>query len=260
MKPIVEIMWADFLFVAIDQLINQASNARFISGGAVNLPMVVRTQQGATPGSCAQHSQSIEAILAHIPGVKVALAATAADAYALLRAAAADPDPCLGIEARKFYMSKGEVAITAEAEPVGKARLRRKGTDASILTWGTMVPVALEAAEVLCADGVEVGVLDLRWLNRSMKMPWSKPSARPAARWLSSTRRYALAALPAKSPCGSTRRYQTWVSGYAGSPPRHPHSSEPRAAGRTDPRHEGYRRRGKGCDRAIARGVLGRGR
>jgi len=165
LKPIVEIMWADFLFVAIDQLINQASNVRFISGGNANLPMVVRTQQGATPGSCAQHSQSIEAILAHIPGIKVALAATGADAYALLRAAAADPDPCVVIEARKLYMTKGEVEITEEAEPVGKARLRRTGDDITILTWGTMVPVALEAAETLAADGIETNVLDLRWLS-----------------------------------------------------------------------------------------------
>jgi len=165
LKPIVEIMWADFLFVAIDQLINQASNVRFISGGNANLPMVVRTQQGATPGSCAQHSQSIEAILAHIPGIKVALAATSADAYALLRAAAADPDPCVVIEARKLYMTKGEVEITEEAEPVGKARLRRTGDDITILTWGTMVPVALEAAETLAADGIETNVLDLRWLS-----------------------------------------------------------------------------------------------
>ena len=165
MRPIVEIMWADFLFVAIDQLINQASNVRFVSGGKACLPMVVRTQQGATPGSCAQHSQSIEAILAHIPGLKVALAATGADAYALLRAAAADPDPCVVIEARKLYMTRGEVHLTEEAEPVGKARLRRTGGDATILTWGTMVPVALEAAERLAADGIETNVLDLRWLS-----------------------------------------------------------------------------------------------
>lgn len=165
MKPIVEIMWADFIFVALDQLINQAANVRYITGGRSSCPMVVRTQQGVTPGSCAQHSQSIEAILAHIPGVKVALAASATDAYALLRAAVADPDPVVVIEARGLYFEKAEVVITDGAEPVGKARLRREGKDIAILTWGTMVPRALEAAEALSNDGIEATVLDLRWLN-----------------------------------------------------------------------------------------------
>lgn len=165
MKPIVEIMWADFIFVALDQLINQAANVRYITGGATTCPMVVRTQQGVTPGSCAQHSQSIEAILAHIPGIKVALAASATDAYALLRAAAADPDPVVVIEARGLYFEKSDVAITQGAEPVGKARERRAGSDLVIMTWGTMVPRALAAAQALSDEGIETGVLDLRWLN-----------------------------------------------------------------------------------------------
>ncbi|WP_425419268.1 alpha-ketoacid dehydrogenase subunit alpha/beta [Oricola indica] len=165
MKPIVEIMWADFLFVAIDQLINQAANVRFMTDGAATVPMVVRTQQGATPGSCAQHSQSIEAILAHVPGLKLGLAASATDAYALLRAAAADPDPCIIIEARKLYLTKADVAITEGVEPVGVARRRRDGHDLAILSWGAMVPIALEAAEQLSNEGIEAGVLDLRWLN-----------------------------------------------------------------------------------------------
>ncbi|MEO6012518.1 MAG: thiamine pyrophosphate-dependent enzyme [Devosia sp.] len=165
MKPIVEIMWADFIFVALDQLVNQASNVRYITGGKSSVPMVVRTQQGATPGSCAQHSQSIEAILAHVPGLKVALAASATDAYALLRSAAADPDPCIVIEARGLYASKAEVALTEGAEPIGKARLRRAGKDVAIVSWGTMVPRAVEAAEILAKTGVDAAVLDLRWLN-----------------------------------------------------------------------------------------------
>jgi 2-oxoisovalerate dehydrogenase E1 component len=127
--------------------------------------MVVRTQQGVTPGSCAQHSQSIEGMLASIPGLKVALAASAEDAYALLRAAAADPDPCVVIEARGLYPEKGEVALTEGAEPVGLARLRREGGDVALVTWGTMVPRALAAAETLAREGIEARVLDLRWLN-----------------------------------------------------------------------------------------------
>jgi 2-oxoisovalerate dehydrogenase E1 component len=165
LKPIVEIMWADFLFVALDQLVNQASNVRYITGGSASVPLVVRTQQGATPGSCAQHSQSIEAILGHVPGLKVALAATATDAYALLRAAAADPDPCIVIEARGLYQTKAEVHFTAQPEPVGKARLRRSGSDCVIITWGTMVARAIEAAENLTTAGHDVAVLDLRWIS-----------------------------------------------------------------------------------------------
>lgn len=165
MKPIVEIMWADFIFVAIDQVVNQAANIRYITGGKSSCPMVVRTQQGVTPGSCAQHSQSIEAMLAHVPGVKVALAASATDAYALLRAAAADPDPVVVIEARGLYQEKAEVLVTDVAESVGNARLRREGKDVAIVTWGTMVPRALAAADLLAQEGIEAHVLDLRWLN-----------------------------------------------------------------------------------------------
>jgi hypothetical protein len=136
MKPIVEIMWADFIFVALDQVVNQAANVRYVTGGRTACPMVIRTQQGVTPGSCAQHSQSIEAVLAHVPGVKVALAASATDAYALLRAAAADPDPVVVIEARGLYQEKAEVHLTEGAEPVGKARLRRAGSDVAFVTAG----------------------------------------------------------------------------------------------------------------------------
>lgn len=164
-KPIVEIMWADFIFVAFDQIINQASNVRYLTGGARSLPMVVRTQQGVTPGSCAQHSQSIEAFLAHIPGIKVALAASPQDAYDLLRSAAADPDPCVVIEARGFYQNKAPVTFSKGAEPVGKARLLKSGKDGAIITWGTMVPRVAEAAERLAEDGRDVAVLDLRWLS-----------------------------------------------------------------------------------------------
>jgi 2-oxoisovalerate dehydrogenase E1 component len=165
LRPIVEIMFADFLFVALDQLINQAANVRFITGGQCSVPLVVRVQQGATPGSCAQHSQSIEAMLAHIPGIKVALPSSAHDAYALLRAAAADPDPCVVIECRALYSNKGPVDLTAGAEPIGMARLRREGADIALIAWGTMVDAALAAADLLQATGIRAAVLDLRWLS-----------------------------------------------------------------------------------------------
>ena len=164
MKPIVEIMWADFMLVALDQLINQAANVRYITGGRSNVPMVVRTQQGATPGSCAQHSQSLEALLAHIPGLKVALPGTPQDAYDLIRAAVADPDPCIVMESRSLYQTSAEVRLREPVERSGKAQLKRSGTNAVIVTWGTMVRTSLEAAEKLAAEGTDTAVLDLRWL------------------------------------------------------------------------------------------------
>jgi len=165
LRPIAEIMWADFIFVALDQLVNQAANVRYITGGQTTVPMVIRTQQGVTPGSCAQHSRSIEAILCHVPGLKVALAATAEDAYALLRAAAADEDPCVVIESRALYPSDGKITRTDGAEPVGRARLHVDGQDLAIVTWGAMLHPSLEAARQLKARGVRASVLDLRWLN-----------------------------------------------------------------------------------------------
>jgi 2-oxoisovalerate dehydrogenase E1 component len=164
MKPIVEIMWGDFMLVALDQIVNQAANVRYITGGRSGAPIVVRTQQGATPGSCAQHSQCLEALLAHIPGLRIAIPATPQDAYSLLRTAAASPDPCVIYEARGLYQTKGDVEFTDVIEPIGRSRLHKAGRDAVIVTWGTTLLIALEAARQLAEGGVDVGVLDLRWL------------------------------------------------------------------------------------------------
>ena len=165
MKPIVEIMWADFMLVALDQIINQAANVRYITRGRSGAPIVVRTQQGVTPGSCAQHSQSLEALLAHIPGLRIAIPATPQDAYSLLRAATASSDPCVVFEARALYQTTGEVHFSDSIEPIGKSRLRKQGRDAVIVTWGTALAVALDAAAKLAEQGLDVGVLDLRWLS-----------------------------------------------------------------------------------------------
>lgn len=165
LRPVVEIMWADFVLVALDQLVNQAANVRYVSRSELSAPLVVRMQQGATPGSCAQHSQNIEAMLAHVPGLKVGLAATPADAYAMLRSAIADPDPVIVIEARSLYQTKGPVQLDAPVGPVGGARIHREGADVVILSWGTMVPEALKAATRLAEQGIEASVVDLRWLN-----------------------------------------------------------------------------------------------
>jgi 2-oxoisovalerate dehydrogenase E1 component len=164
MKPIVEIMWADFLLVALDQIVNQAANVRYATGGRSGAPIVVRTQQGVTPGSCPQHSQSLEALLAHIPGLRIAVPATPQDAYSLLRTAVAAPDPCIVFESRGLYPTSSEVQFSDVIEPMGKSRLRKPGRDAVIVTWGTCVPIAMEAAGKLAEAGVDVGVLDLRWL------------------------------------------------------------------------------------------------
>jgi len=165
LRPIVEIMWGDFLLVALDQLVNQAANVRYVSRGQHCAPLVVRTQQGATPGSCAQHSQSLEALLAHIPGLRVGIPATPQDAHAMLRAAVADDDPVILFESRALYQQKGNVCLGGEREGVGGARLRRAGDDVAIVCWGPAVLLAQQAAEQLAADGIEATVLDLRWLS-----------------------------------------------------------------------------------------------
>lgn len=165
MKPIVEIMWGDFLLVALDQLINQAANVRFINRSRLHAPMVVRFQQGATPGACAQHSQSLEAFFAHIPGLKIGVPATPADGYAMTRAAVADPDPVLLAEARELYQVTGPVRTDGPPQAAAGARIHRQGSDVAILTWGPMLHRALDAADRLADAGHEACVVDLRWLR-----------------------------------------------------------------------------------------------
>ncbi len=165
MRPVAEIMWMDFLLVAFDQIVNQAANVRYLSQGRQTAPMVVRMQQGAAPGSCSQHSQSLEALLAHIPGIKVGLPSTPHDAYAMLRAAIADDDPVVIIESRELYQVSGVVDLDAPVEAVGGARLRRAGDDVLIISWGRMVNEALAAADRLAEESIQAAVLDLRWLN-----------------------------------------------------------------------------------------------
>lgn len=165
MRPVVEIMWADFVFVALDQIVNQASNVRYVSRSKLSAPLTIRMQQGVTPGSCAQHSQSIEAILTHVPGIKVGMPATAQDGYTMTRSAIDDPDPTILIEHRSLYQDTGPVALGGEVERAEGARVRREGSDVAIVTWGAMLKVALAAADELAAEGIEANVLDLRWLR-----------------------------------------------------------------------------------------------
>lgn len=163
--PVVEIMWSDFLLVAFDQIANQLANVRYISRGTASSPVTIRMQQGITPGSCAQHSQSLEALIAHIPGIKVGLASNPHDAYMMTRAAIADPDPVVVIESRALYLGTGMVDTSAPLEGVGGARVHREGTDLTIISWGRMVNIVNEAADALASEGISATVLDLRWLN-----------------------------------------------------------------------------------------------
>lgn len=165
MRPVVEIMWADFIFVALDQIVNQAANVRYVNRSKLSAPLTVRMQQGVTPGSCAQHSQSIEAMLAHVPGLKVGLPATSQDAYSMLRAAVADPDPTILIEHRALYQRTGTVVTGGQIERAEGARFHKRGGDIAIITWGAMLHTSLAAAEALDEQGVAATVLDLRWLR-----------------------------------------------------------------------------------------------
>lgn len=165
LRPIAEIMYADFLFVAMDQIVNQIANVRYSSGGRWSAPLVIRTQQGFSPGACAQHSHSIEAYLAHTPGIRVGLPATPDDAYQMLRSAAVSDDPVVIAEARMLYPNKGPVRLDAPVEPVGGARVVRPGSDVTIVAWSRTVQLATAAAVQLAESGIEVEVIDLRWLS-----------------------------------------------------------------------------------------------
>jgi pyruvate/2-oxoglutarate/acetoin dehydrogenase E1 component len=165
-RPIVEIMWVDFSLVALDQLVNQAANTRYVSQGRLQAPMVVRTQHGSMPGACAQHSQSLEAFFAHVPGLRVCMPATAQDAYDLLLAAVHADDPVVVIENRNLYFGEKEEVVLGGAVPaVGGAAVRRPGTQVTIVTWGAMLQRVLDAAERLAGQGVSAEVIDARWLN-----------------------------------------------------------------------------------------------
>jgi acetoin:2,6-dichlorophenolindophenol oxidoreductase subunit beta len=165
MRPIVEVMWMDFMLVAFDQIVNQAANARYASRGLLRVALTVRTQQGSQPGACAQHSQSLEAFLAHVPGIRVCMPATAQDAYDLLLAAICCDDPVVVIENRNLYFTgRHVVEIGGAVQLVGGAAVRRAGSDVTLLSWGAMVANALDAADRLAAEGVQCEVIDARWL------------------------------------------------------------------------------------------------
>ncbi|MEU1302554.1 alpha-ketoacid dehydrogenase subunit alpha/beta [Streptomyces shenzhenensis] len=162
MKPVVEIMYMDFIGVCLDMLLNQAAKLRFMTGGRASLPLVVRTQFGAGRSSGSQHSQSLEAILAHIPGLTVVMPSDPAETYGLLRAAIQDPNPVVFVENRLQYGLKGPRPAADHLVPLGRARVVREGTDVTLVSWSRMVHDALAAAELVAAQGISTEVVDLR--------------------------------------------------------------------------------------------------
>lgn len=170
LKPVAEIMFMDFTVFAMDALVNQAAKLRFMFGGQCSVPMVVRMPHGGGVNAGPQHSQCLEAWLAHVPGLKVVCPATPADAYGLLRSAIDDPDPVIFIEHKAMYSKKGDVPDPPASIPIGRARVARAGTDVSVVTYGSTVATAVTVAEVLAKAGeASVEVLDLRSIQ-----PWDE--------------------------------------------------------------------------------------
>jgi pyruvate/2-oxoglutarate/acetoin dehydrogenase E1 component len=160
--PMAELMFMDFAWVAADQIFNQAAKMRYMSGGRVSLPLVIRTQQGGGRGNAAQHSQSLESIFTHIPGLKVALPATPYDAKGLLKSAFRDQNPVVFIEHKLLYATKGPVPEEDYTIPLGQAEVKQSGQDVTLVSFSRTVLHALEAAEEATRDGISVEVIDLR--------------------------------------------------------------------------------------------------
>ena len=169
LRPVAEIMFMDFTTLAMDALVNQAAKAHFMFGGRCTVPMVLRTPHGGGLSAGPQHSQCLEAWFCHVPGLKVICPATPADAYGLLKAAVADPNPVVFVENKALYALKGDLPDTPEPCRVGEARVARAGRDVTIATYGATVHTALRAADALSRDGVDAEILDLRTLQ-----PWDE--------------------------------------------------------------------------------------
>ena len=163
LRPIAELMFNDFLTVAMDQLVNQAAKMRFMFGGNISLPMVVRLPAGAGTGGAAQHCQSLEAWLTHVPGLKVVYPSNAQDALGLLLTSIDDDNPVMFFENKTLYATKSEVT-SFDPIPLGKGRIALEGDDLTIITYGRQVFTALNAAKELAADGIKAEVIDIRSL------------------------------------------------------------------------------------------------
>ena len=173
-RPVVEWMYDDFITVCLDPVMNQAAKLRYMTGGQVHIPIVFRCPMGAGRRNAGQHSQCLEALFTHIPGLKVVAPCTATDAKGLLKAAIRDDDPVVFLEHKLLYARKEEIPDGEYIIPLGKADVKRPGKDVTILTWSRQVYFALEAAETLAAEGIDAEVVDLRTL---VPLDWETVSA-----------------------------------------------------------------------------------
>jgi acetoin:2,6-dichlorophenolindophenol oxidoreductase subunit beta len=161
-RPVYEFQFSDFATLAMEQIVNQAAKMRYMLGGKASVPVVFRMPCGSGTGAAAQHSQSLEAWFGHVPGLKVLQPSTPEDAKGMILAAIDDPDPVLVFEHKLLYKIKGHVPEEMYRTPIGKAVVRREGTDATVVAAAIMVHKALEAAEILAGEGINVEVIDLR--------------------------------------------------------------------------------------------------
>jgi len=164
MRPIVDIMFGDFITLTMDQMVNQAAKAHYMSGGTLSVPMLFRTTMGASRRSGAQHSQSLHAWVCHVPGLKVIIPSTPYDAKGLIKAAIRDNSPVVSFEDKMSFSLKGEVPEEDYVIPLGVADIKREGTDITFVAISSMVQVALDAAEKLSEEGIEAEVVDPRTL------------------------------------------------------------------------------------------------
>jgi pyruvate dehydrogenase E1 component beta subunit len=164
LKPVLEIMFIDFATLSMDCLVNQTAKYRYMSGGQLAVPLVIRTQAGAAGGAGAQHSQSLEAWFIHVPGLIVVAPSTPAEAYGLLKSAIRLGEPVLFIEHKRLYTMKEELTEAAGLPPIGRARIARPGSDVTVIAYSAMVHSALEAAQLLADEGISAEVIDLRTL------------------------------------------------------------------------------------------------
>src|SRR5436309_12080924 len=162
MRPVVDIMFGDFMTLVMDQVINQAAKIHYMSGGKLRAPLVVRTTLGATRRSAAQHSQSLHALVSHIPGLKVALRSTPRDGKRLLKTAIRDDNPLIFFEDKLDFQRKGPVPVKEYEIPFGVADVKREGEDITLVATSSMVHVALAAADILGQDGISAEVIDPR--------------------------------------------------------------------------------------------------
>jgi len=165
LRPIVEIMFGDFVSLTVDAMVDHAAKYSFMTAGQVNVPMVLRTPFGSGTGAAAQHSQSLEAMYLNTPGLKVIMPSTPYDAKGLLKAAVRDNDPVMFFENKLLYRTSGEVPEEEYIIPIGKGDIKRKGNDITLISYSRMVGVCIQAAEILSEEGISCEVLDLRTLR-----------------------------------------------------------------------------------------------